>query len=177
MESPLLFAPGKSQAYSSSNYVIAGLLAEEIYGSDIESLIEENLLSPLGLGSMKVLKPSAGAPGTGTGNMVGSLKDLSRWAEAMWRSKQVLGEYGNRLVAGVDPVSLIGPLGFAYCPCKSISGSTLPAAYGMNGVYVTLRYYKALDTIVVIYLSKPLPDTIDSLVAALLDPATFPQGS
>ena len=177
MESPRLFAPGKSQAYSSSNYVIAGLLAEEIYGSDIESLIEENLLSPLGLGSMKVLKPSAGAPGTGTGNMVGSLKDLSRWAEAMWRSKQVLGEYGNRLVAGVDPVSLIGPLGFAYCPCKSISGSTLPAAYGMNGVYVTLRYYKALDTIVVIYLSKPLPDTIDSLVAALLDPATFPQGS
>jgi D-alanyl-D-alanine carboxypeptidase len=45
------FEPGTGWAYSNSNYLLLGMLAEEVGGEDLEVLLRERIIEPLGLGS------------------------------------------------------------------------------------------------------------------------------
>jgi D-alanyl-D-alanine carboxypeptidase len=46
---PYLFEPGKSFAYSNTGYIILGLIAEQATGKSFENLLQENIITPLGL--------------------------------------------------------------------------------------------------------------------------------
>lgn len=48
-EDGLLFEPGANFAYSNSNYLILGLLIEELTDKDYNDYIHENVMSPLGM--------------------------------------------------------------------------------------------------------------------------------
>jgi CubicO group peptidase (beta-lactamase class C family) len=146
----LAFTPGSKQIYSSTNFIVLGLLAAQIYGLEIEKLIERDLLGPLNLDRTSIARPYPGSPGTGTGNMSAHITDLTRWANAMWREKTVLGAAGNQLTTYVDPVNMLGYGNFAYCPCTKQNGKTIPAAIGGNGAEATMRYYPGIDTIIVL---------------------------
>lgn len=162
------FPVGTKVEYSSTNYVVAGLLAAQLYGTPIEKLIQDHLLEPLGLRRTRVGAPIAGAPGTGTGNMSGHITDLARWGVAMWRDKTVLGGTGNALAAYTDPVQLIGYGGFSYCPCRSERGRVVVAGIGANGAEATLRYYPATDTIIAIRIPHGLTASLEDLINTLL---------
>lgn len=162
------FAIGSKVSYSSSNYVIAGLLAAQIYGMSIEKLIQEQLLEPLGLSRTRVGQPTPGSPGTGTGNMSGNVTDLARWAVAMWRDKTVLGSTGNALASYTDPVQLIGYGGFSYCPCRSERGILVVAGIGANGAEATVRWYSGTDTIIAIRIPNGLVTPLEDLINDLL---------
>jgi CubicO group peptidase (beta-lactamase class C family)/peptidoglycan/LPS O-acetylase OafA/YrhL len=162
------FAIGSKVSYSSTNYVIAGLLAAQIYGIPIEKLIQEQLLEPLGLRRTLVGQPTPGAPGSGTGNMSGDVTDLARWAVAMWRDKTVLGSTGNALASYTDPVQLIGYGGFSYCPCRSERGKLVVAGIGANGAEATVRWYSGTDTIIAIRIPNGLVAPLEDLINGLL---------
>ena len=148
----LQFAPGSGESYSSSNYIVAGLLAEQIYGSPIEQLITERILNRLSLQDSRVQAPSPGAPGTGTGNMYSTITDMARWTQAHWRDSRLLSPPAQRLAMTFPKNSMLGYGTWGFCPCKKLKGSLTPAAVGSNGGESLLRYYAATDTVVVVYL-------------------------
>lgn len=162
------FTVGSKVEYASTNYVIGGLLAAQIYGMPIEKLIQEHLLEPLGLQRTSVGQPTPGAPGTGTGSMTGHITDVARWAVAMWRDKTVLGSAGNTLASYTDPVQLIGYGGFSYCPCRSNRGKLVVAGIGANGAEATVRWYPATDTIIAIRIPNGLVAPLEDLITDLL---------
>lgn len=161
----LLFTPGSRTEYSSSNYVVAGLLLEQLYGTPVEELLRDDLLDQLGLTATSVRPPVPGSPGTGTGNMYGTLPDLARWAYARWRDRSVLSSSILSTAHRLDPSTLIGAGMFGFCPCTGTAASPKPAAIGMNGVQVSLRYYPAADTILVWFVptDNGLPATLESV--------------
>ena len=159
------FAPGASVAYSSTNFIVAGLLAEKLYGAPVEELLERELTSPLNLSSIVFKKPFPGSPGTGTGNAEGSLQDVMRWTSAVWRDGVVLG-LGNSHVANyAENTSNLGYGTFAYCPCTS---SGLKAAYGTNGAQITSRYYAALDVVILVRTTSGVTPEVEDLISEVL---------
>lgn len=49
MDKPLWFEPGTNWAYAHTNYVILGLVLEEVTGMSLEDALQEKVLDPLGL--------------------------------------------------------------------------------------------------------------------------------
>lgn len=49
LREPVYFAPGEGFAYSNTNTVLAGLIAEQLAGQPLSALFEERLFAPLGL--------------------------------------------------------------------------------------------------------------------------------
>jgi CubicO group peptidase (beta-lactamase class C family)/peptidoglycan/LPS O-acetylase OafA/YrhL len=149
--------PGSVVSYSSTNYIVAGLLAAQIYGMPIEKLIENRVLDPLGLKSTFVGDPIPGSPGTGTGNMRASLTDVARWGMTLWRDQQVLGAGGNARLRDIDPATMIGYGSFAWCPCRSGVHGLQWASIGANGAEATVRYYPGIDLV----LAMRIPGGVD----------------
>ena len=147
---PLLFTPGSTSSYSSTNYILLGLLLEQIYGDSIERLIEVKLLKPLGLEDSAVIPSYPGNPGTGTGNMTSSMRDLVRWTNARWRASEVLTESATS-PKDIFPYDALGYGQWGFCPC-SLSKNKISAysGVGISGGDITLRYYRDMDAIVVL---------------------------
>lgn len=162
------FRPGTQVVYSSTNYIVAGLLAAQLYGAPIETLIEEQLLNPLGLNKTTVGRPEAGSPATGTGGMSAPITDVARWASAMWRDKTVMGAKANNIATWVDASALLGYGTFGYCPCAPKNGRTVAAAMGHNGAEATMRYYPATDTIIIMRLPGGVWPNVEPLITSLL---------
>jgi CubicO group peptidase (beta-lactamase class C family) len=53
MDKPLWFEPGTNWAYAHTNYVILGLVLEEVTGMSLEDALQEKVLDPLGLDETK----------------------------------------------------------------------------------------------------------------------------
>ena len=53
MDKPLWFEPGTNWAYAHTNYVILGLVLEEVTGMSLEAALQEKVLDPLGLDETK----------------------------------------------------------------------------------------------------------------------------
>jgi CubicO group peptidase (beta-lactamase class C family)/peptidoglycan/LPS O-acetylase OafA/YrhL len=164
----LRFQPGSKVQYSSSNYIVAGVLVGQLYKRPVESMIRTDLLEPLGLGNIEVGGARPGAPGTGTGNMRGSVEDLARWAIAMWRDRVVLGSMGNNYASWTDPENLIGFGSFSYCPCQSSGSRVIAAGIGANGAGASVRYYRGTDTVVAVRVPAGMTPEADKLVADVL---------
>lgn len=49
MVSPVNFQPGEDYEYCNTNYILLGMIIEEISGSNYESMVESNIIEPLGL--------------------------------------------------------------------------------------------------------------------------------
>ncbi len=48
-DKPLLFEPGSNYHYSNSNYILVGVIIEQVIGQPLHTLIRKRILSPLGL--------------------------------------------------------------------------------------------------------------------------------
>jgi D-alanyl-D-alanine carboxypeptidase len=102
------FPPGERAQYSNSNYVLLGLIAEQVTGQTIEDEIEQRIIVPLGLANTSFPTTpdlpapfmhgyTAAAPGDplidatrsnpavpwASGAMISTLADLRTWAEAL----------------------------------------------------------------------------------------------
>lgn len=49
MGQPVSFQPGEDYQYCNTNYILLGMIIEEVSGSSYESIIEENVTEPLGI--------------------------------------------------------------------------------------------------------------------------------
>ena len=74
------FAPGTGWAYSNTNYLLLGLIAERATGTKYATLVRTRILDPLGLASVytQVAEPARGSPAKGY-----DFATLSRTAKAV----------------------------------------------------------------------------------------------
>ena len=111
------FAPGERAQYSNSNYILLGLIAEDLTGQPIETLLQERILAPLGMtGTSFATTPDMptpfmhgydlGEPGDAlrdvtisnpaipwaSGAMISTLADLGIWAEALAQGTLISAE-------------------------------------------------------------------------------------
>jgi D-alanyl-D-alanine carboxypeptidase len=108
-------APGVCYNYSNTNYLLAGLMIENITGRRLKEVLEERILQPLGLVNTELPEsmPQAdcvrgymdGADGSlreaglfhpsliwAAGGMISDLSDLRRWAVALARGELLSGD-------------------------------------------------------------------------------------
>jgi CubicO group peptidase (beta-lactamase class C family) len=172
----LLFTPGSKTQYSSTNFILLGLLLEQLYNQPVEELVVSRLLEPLALNDTTVLPSSPGAPGSGTGNMFGSMDDTLRWAFARWREADVLGPVSSALAAKVGASAQLGLAEFGYCPCPKKLRNTAGffAAVGHDGGEHTLRWYRGPDVIISIHTNRFADPATDAFIADVIRTISAP---
>lgn len=168
---PLEFVPGERHAYSNSNYILLGLIIENVSGKSFGEFMNEAIFSPLGLkdtgvdSNLDVLQRRAGgywlragrvlnAPYTdmsvphASGAMYSTTHDLHRWCEAI---------FGNTLLTPDSRRALVTPVLDGYALGLRVANfrGRLVVEHGGNisGFSSHLRHYPE-DGLTVVALSN-----------------------
>jgi CubicO group peptidase (beta-lactamase class C family) len=154
---PLAADPGVDYLYSSTNFLILGLLLEDVTGRPFGDLLREELFGPLKLHDTVHLAPAPGWPRGATSGIETSLDDLLTAGTAILRDHVGLSPDAFAYMADVDPMYGFGPGTFGFCPCRIDSeGNPKFFAIGYYGATTLLGYAPTLDLTVAV-------DLVDSL--------------
>jgi CubicO group peptidase (beta-lactamase class C family)/peptidoglycan/LPS O-acetylase OafA/YrhL len=154
---PLAADPGVSYLYSSTNFLILGLLLEDVTGRPFGDLLREEIFGPLKLHDTLHLAPAPGWPRGATSGIETSLDDLLTAGTAILRDHVGLSPEAFAHMADVDPVYGFGPGTFGFCPCRIDSeGNPKFFAIGYYGATTLLGHVPTLDLTVAV-------DLVDSL--------------
>jgi len=154
---PLQFAPGTQGSYSSTNYLVLGLLLEDLTGKPFEQLLRESITQPLGLESA-VLTPSLpGEPNFSTGGLLMDTADLLAWTSYYFRDHADLSPETWAMMSTIDPASSLGTGLIGYCPCTTgPDGQYQWKGLGYAGSTTLIQYSPSDDVAIVLNLSEPL---------------------
>ena len=138
------FKPGKSWAYSNTNYLLLGMLIERVTGSPLHDVLAARFTGPLGLASTRLigpgesnadglLDPSWASAFWGSGATESTVDDLVRWGDALYGGSLLQPGTLHRMIAfnkddygfGTQRVEL----------SKTLVG---PGHSGLLGTYTTL---------------------------------------
>lgn len=154
---PLRFTPGAMSNYSSTNYLVLGLLLEDLTGVPFEHLLSESLTQPLGLSSA-VLTPSLpGVPNLSTSGLVMNTADLLAWTSYYFRDHAELSPDTWATLTSIDSATSLGTGLIWYCPCTIGSdGGYEWKAVGYAGPTTVIQYSASDDVAIVVNLSASL---------------------
>lgn len=131
--------PGQKWAYNNSGYILVGALIESVTDKPWYQSVEERIIRPLGLstvrygidetnipmmatgytkykvGMSRSLKIDMSVPGA-AGSLVGTPRDLAKWADALHHGKVVPAQYYARMIT----------------PTKLPDGTTVPYGFGLE---------------------------------------------
>ena len=154
---PLAADPGVDYVYSSTNFLILGLLLEDVTGRPFGDLLREELFGPLKLHDTAHLAPAPGWPRGATSGIETSLDDLLTAGTAILRDHVGLSPEAFAHMADVDPNHGFGPGTFGFCPCRIDSeGNPRFFAIGYYGATTLLGYVPTLDLTVAVDLVESL---------------------
>ena len=154
---PLAAEPGARYIYSSTNFLVLGLLLEEATGRTFDDLLHGTLFGPLQLRDTLHLAPAPGWPRGATAGIETSLDDLLTAGRAILRDHVGLSDAAYARMTDVDPDSGFGPGTFGFCPCRlDDTGTPRFFAIGYYGATTLLGYVPSLDLTVAV-------DLVDSL--------------
>ena len=107
---PPVFAPGSAVGYSNTNYVLLGRVVESVTGQPFASVLQDAILTPLGLrhtGIANTPAPLAAFAHGYTDGLAGTLTDTSRWnvswastAGAMYSTLDDMHRWAEELAQG-----------------------------------------------------------------------------
>lgn len=153
---PLRFTPGTRANYSSTNYLVVGLLIEQAGGVRFETALRE-LFDTYGLDESEHLPSYRGTPNFSTGGILTTTDDLLRWTVALYRDHAMLAESSWALMSSLDPESSLGAGAFGYCPCaRALDGSPWWRYIGHSGGTTTVQYSAGDDLAVVLNVTDDL---------------------
>jgi len=154
---PRLALPGEGHHYSSTNFLVLGLLLEQATGRTFDDLLREGFVAPLDLRSTTHLPPGPGEPRGATAGIVTTLADLLHVGVAVLRDHAGLSDEAAALMGTIDAETGYGPGIFGFCPCR-FDGEGVPRflAAGYYGATTLLAYLPSLDMTLAI-------DLVDSL--------------
>ncbi|TML11420.1 MAG: hypothetical protein E6G39_13965 [Actinobacteria bacterium] len=162
---PLQFAPGTKIAYTSTNFLLLGMLIEQRTGRTFDQLLHERLLTPLGLDKVTHLPSQPGAPNYSTSGILTNTSDLLRWGAALYRDGRVVSARSLDVMTTIDLETGIGAGTFGYCPCSmSSDGRGVFDYIGHSGGTTILRYAAAEDLVITLNLSVSVwtPDMVEA---------------
>jgi len=167
---PRLAPPGWEYNYSSTNYLILGLLLEDIHGKPLADIFRDDLFTPLGLRDTTHRLPIAGEPRGGTAGIETSLRDLLTAGIGILRDHKGLSEEAYQRMTAVDPFTGFGPGTFGLCPCR-VDDDGIPRffATGYFGATAVLVYAPQLDMTIAVDLLDQSPDSETGPVAAFFE--------
>jgi CubicO group peptidase (beta-lactamase class C family) len=149
--------PGASYLYSSTNYLVLGLLLEEVTGRPFSELLADVYFRPLALGDTLHRPPEPAWPRGGTAGIETSLPDLLTAGTAILRDHEAMSSAAHAHMTRVDASSGFGPGTFGFCPCRLDSdGAPQFFAIGYYGATTLLGYAPSLDLTIAV-------DLVDSL--------------
>lgn len=166
--------PGARAEYSSTNYLVLGLLIQQVSGQTFDELLAERLVRPLRLRNTTQLPPGPAAPNSGTSGIVTEPRDLLRWGAAAYRDRAVSSDRSFGAMEGLDPASSLGPGTVGMCPCgKTADGQPWWEWIGYTGSTTAVVYSAARDMVFTIRVTDDLwqPGRFESVLdlAARLD--------
>ncbi len=171
---PLLFAPGTQVAYSSSNYLVLGLLLEQVTGRSYDDLLTE-LVASGGIGPVVHQPPAAGLPNFSTAGITVTASQLARWGVALLRDNTPgLSAASAAAMRPSSPDSGLGAGLIGYCPCSLGTGGTiLWSAFGHTGGSSEMQYVPGVDVGIAVFVSDSIyePEGRYDAVQALIEEA------
>ncbi len=140
---PLRSTPGTSVAYSSTNYLVLGLLLEQLDGRSFDLQLAP-LLAAAGLDGVRHAAPSPGEPRFSTAGLELTMSELARWGVALLDNGVAgLSSSARRQMAASDPAAL-GAGVWGYCPCTAQPDGTIVfSSFGHSGSNTQLRFSPA----------------------------------
>jgi CubicO group peptidase (beta-lactamase class C family)/peptidoglycan/LPS O-acetylase OafA/YrhL len=154
---PLAADPGAAYLYSSTNFLVLGLLLEEVSGQSFDDLLHQTLLMPLGLRDTVHLPAAPGWPRGATSGIESNLADLLTAGRAILRDHVGLSDDTFSQMTDVDVSYGFGPGTFGFCPCRvDDTGTPHFFAIGYYGATTLLAFAKTLDLTIAV-------DLVDSL--------------
>ena len=118
LAAPPEFAPGAGQDYSSTNYLVLGLLIEARTGQSLDEVLWGRVLDPAGVGGLfHRAAPSMYLPGAGAGGLVTDMHGLLAWGDAFLREHRPVGDAIWAKMTQFDPGTALGAGVIGLCPC------------------------------------------------------------
>ena len=111
---PLQSVPGTSFQYSNMNFCVLGILVEQVTGTPYAQVVQEQVLTPLGITSMRT-----------AGTFDVEAFDVEHDSDAGRNYMEVLGGAGAWLAAPIDLVTILNSLDQATGGTKLLEGATL----------------------------------------------------
>jgi CubicO group peptidase (beta-lactamase class C family) len=152
-----MFSPGTGRAYSSTNYLVLGLLLQDLTGKPFDQLLRESITQPLGLESAQLTPPMPGEPNLSTGGLMMDTADLLAWTTYYFRDHADLSAEDWSMMTTLDQATSLGTGVIGYCPCTTDpSGAYQWKAFGYAGSTTLVQYSPSDDVVIVVNLSEPL---------------------
>jgi CubicO group peptidase (beta-lactamase class C family) len=166
----------RTTRYSATNYLLVGLLLEQVTGQSLEQLVQTRIAGPFGLRSTRLVDNTrAGFVGFASGGVVSTLPDLATWFDALLRRRSVLSDRMLRaMLYGGHRYQRSAGLGmWRACPCRRPTNKS-PEPFALafhDGGDIRVAYIPSRDVVLALRLSEPLYDE-RQLADRLMD-ATF----
>jgi CubicO group peptidase (beta-lactamase class C family)/peptidoglycan/LPS O-acetylase OafA/YrhL len=149
--------PGNAYLYSSTNYLVLGLLLEDLTGRPLSDLFRDVYFGPLGMRDTIHLAPAPSWPRGGTAGIETSLPDLLKAGQAILRDHVGLSDAAFATMTAIDVASGFGPGTFGFCPCRvDDAGAHTFFGIGYYGATTLLAHAPALNLTIAV-------DLVDSL--------------
>lgn len=187
------FPTGKSWAYSNSNYLLLGLIAEKITGKSIDDLVSERIFKPLGMNHSLVAEESPIipnrakgywqadgtlingikiGPGYGDGGWLNTCEDLAKFERGLREGKLVKPETLKLMrTPGILPTERKTPYGFGWF-VRTTNGHQYISHGGNTGGFGSSIFRvpeKELTIIVMTNLASVSGDTLAQQIAEAYD--------
>ncbi|MET0627223.1 MAG: serine hydrolase [Acidimicrobiia bacterium] len=153
----LVFEPGTQVQYSSVNYLVLGLLLEQVTGASYDDLLAQGIVAPLGLTQTTHLSSEAAAPRDGASGIESTLADLLLASDGLLKRHATVSDAAFAAMTAFDLYSGLGAGISGYCPCTvAADGSHHFFTVGMTGSATFLAYVPSLDIAVVLQVGDDL---------------------
>lgn len=166
--------------YAAPNYLLVGLLIEQVTGEPLSEVLDTRLFEPLGLRDTELVDNTReGFVGHASGGVVSTVRDLALWYDALVRRRSVLSDdmFHELVWGGIAYAPSAGLGTWRHCPCDppSVADSEPYLYLFHDGGDVRLVYIPSRDVVLVMRFSTPLygdgriVDDIDDFVFAVAD--------
>ncbi|MBU5427598.1 serine hydrolase [Tissierella pigra] len=191
-DKPLIFKPGEKFSYNNTNYLILGMLVEQLSNMSYEDYLQENIFNPINMNNTGIsygknngLHDATAYSGYlevvpiddevllrgayGAGNMYSTTEDLYRWSEALKTEKLVNKDTMNQIFKEHIDMEGVGSYGYGWMIIDSEVGKII--LHGGNTLGFTSSISRVVDldlTIIVLsnvgyYDTTTLVNTLTSI--------------
>ncbi|CCQ95883.1 Predicted beta-lactamase [[Clostridium] ultunense Esp] len=192
---PLEFEPGKEFSYSNTNYVLLGMIVENITDISLEDYLQKNIFTPLNMsntGSYYIennqfpdATPYTGfleiypvddelvlTQAYGAGNIYSTVEDLYRWDRALSTEQLVKKETLDKIFTEYITMPGAGSYGYGWMIADTDMGRQIFHGGNTMGFTANIARYPEKDLVVIILTNSAYYDTTsltNALTSIVLD--------
>ncbi len=152
---PLRSAPGTQTHYVNSNYLVLGLLVQQVQRRSLPDLVTD-LVGPVGLVNTQLEPPGVpGWAGFASGGVVSTVGDMAQWGQALFTPGRIIS--ADSLALMLTPNDDNGGAGtWGFCPCNNASiGVDHHVALGHFTAAGGLFHFPRLQVTLVVRMEPP----------------------